>query len=448
VPAIGAISNGGSAYRDPDLNDRESDVTDAEGASRQTAFADWRLKDSQRRRLMPPGPRFLPQANGLPSSLIVLREGTMGLWSIAAVLVALSLFATPARASELEQILAAAAEEEGEDVPGAGILIIKDNQVVDKAVYGVRRLGETAAIAPGDVWNIGSDSKSMTAVMIARLVERGQLSWNAPLESLLPELQASLRPEYRTVTVLQLLSHTSGLPENIEDEDVLNALLYDATDASTAERRLAYVTRALQDDPVGRVGRFSYSNTGFLLAAVVAERATGLTYEALMTQEVFGPLGMRSAGFGMPPSGQPVGHRDGRVAVPRDANPDFFAPAGNIFLSLDDWALFCIDQMNGANGHGALLKPETYALMQTAQSNESVSMGWFILDDIDGIAGPVLYHEGSDGNWFAIVALFPQKGVGMLVAANAGKSMDANDFAKAAGKAAIKLAIEGRAAVP
>jgi CubicO group peptidase (beta-lactamase class C family) len=385
-------------------------------------------------------------ANGPPSLLNALSEENMVRWSIAAAMVAFSLFTTPAHATELEQVLAAAAD--GEDLPGAGILIIRDNQIADKAVYGVRRLGETAAIAPGDVWNIGSDSKSMTAVMIARLVERGQLSWNAPLESLLPELQASLRPEYRSVTLLQLLSHTSGLPENIEDEDVLNALFYDATDASTAERRLTYVTRALQDDPVGRVGRFSYSNTGFLLAAVIAERATGLTYEELMKQEVFEPLGMRSAGFGMPPAGQPVGHRDGRVADARDANPDFFAPAGNIFLSLDDWALFCIDQMKGSNGHGALLKPETYALMQTSQSNEPVSMGWFILDEIDGIPGPVLYHEGSDGNWFAIVALLPQKGAGVLVATNAGKSMDADDVAKAAGRAAIKLALEGRAAVP
>jgi len=377
-----------------------------------------------------------------------LNEEDMSRWSIAAVMLALSLFAPEARAIELEQILATAVEEEGEDVPGAGILIIRDNQVVDRAVYGIRRQGETAAIAPGDVWNIGSDAKSMTAVMIARLVERGQLSWNAPLESLLPELQASLRPEYRSVTLLQLLSHTSGLPENIEDEDVLNALFYDATDASTAQRRLTYVTRALQDDPVGRVGRFSYSNTGYLLAAVIAERATGLTYEALMKQEVFGPLGMRSASFGVTPAGQPVGHRDGRVAVARDVNPDFFAPAGNIYLSLDDWALFCIDQMKGSNGQGTLLKPETYALMQTSQSNEPVSMGWFILDEIDGIPGPVLYHEGSDGNWFAIVALLPQKGAGVLVATNAGKSMDANDFAKAAGQAAIKLAVEGRAAVP
>ncbi len=370
----------------------------------------------------------------------------MSRWSITAVMVALSLFVTQARAAELAQILAEAAD--GEDVPGAGILIIKDNHVFDEAVYGVRRLGESAAIEPGDVWNIGSNSKSMTAVMIARLVERGLLSWNAPLETLLPELQASLRPEYRSVTLLQLLSHTSGLPENIEDEDVVNALFYDPTDASTAERRLTYVTRALQDEPVGRAGRFSYSNTGFLVAAVVAERATGLTYEELMKQEVFGPLGMRSAGFGIPPAGQPVGHTHGRVAAARDANPDFFAPAGNIFLSLDDWALFCIDQMNGSNGHGALLKPETYALMQTIQSNDPVSMGWFILDDIDGFPGPVLYHEGSDGNWFAIVALFPKTGVGMLVAANAGKSMDANDFDKAAGRAAIKLAMEGHAAVP
>jgi CubicO group peptidase (beta-lactamase class C family) len=232
-----------------------------------------------------------------------------------------------------------------------------------------------------------------------------------------------MRPEYRATTLRQLLTHTSGLPENIEDETTLNSLLYDESPASLTERRRVYIARALQDEPVGRAGRFSYSNTGFLIAAFMAETAAKTSYESLMRNEVFKPLGMTSAGFGRPPAGQPAGHMHDRVAVPRDVNPDFFAPAGNIYVSLDDWARFCIDQLQGAAGKGALLKPQTYSVTQSPPPGVPVSMGWFVRDSIAGLPGPVYYHEGSDGAWYAVVALFPASGSGVLAVANAGKDM-------------------------
>ena len=158
-------------------------------------------------------------------------------------------------------------------------------------------------------------------------MDRGVLSWESTISGVLPDMAGDARPEYRAITLLQLLTHTSGLPENVRDEQALNSLFYDESSASLSERRRAYIARALQDEPEGRAGRFSYSNTGFLIAAFMAETASKRTYESLMRDEVFAPLGMTSAGFRTPPIGQPAGHKDGKTAVPRDVNPDFFAPA-------------------------------------------------------------------------------------------------------------------------
>lgn len=349
------------------------------------------------------------------------------------------VFSAPAVASELDAILSKALA--GKKAPAAGLLIIQDYEVVDQAVSGMRSLADLTPVSPTDVWNIGSDGKAMTAAMIARLVDRGVLSWESTISGVLPDLIGNARSEYRAITLTQLLTHTSGLPANVRDEQALNSLFYDESSASLSERRRAYIARALQDEPEGRTGRFSYSNTGFLLAAFMAETASKKSYESLMRDEVFAPLGMTSAGFGRPPTGQPAGHKDGRPAVSRDVNPDFFAPAGNIYLSLGDWARFCIDQLLGANGKGILLRPQTYSVLQSPPPGAPVSMGWFVRNRTAGLPGPVLYHEGSDGAWFAVVALSPTSGSGVLAVTNGGKDMGGRALAlSAATDAARSLA--------
>jgi CubicO group peptidase (beta-lactamase class C family) len=138
---------------------------------------------------------------------------------------------------------------------------------------------------------------------------------------------------------------------------------------------------------------------------------------------VFEPLGIRHEGFGVTHAGQPLGHIDGRPDRPEDGNPDFFAPAGNIYMPLDDWARFCIDQLDGAAGQGKLLKPETYKLMQTAQPGGPYGLGWGVIDSAAGLQGPMLTHAGSDGTWYVNVVLLPTRGSGVLVTANAGENM-------------------------
>jgi CubicO group peptidase (beta-lactamase class C family) len=340
-------------------------------------------------------------------------------------------------AGELDSILTKALA--GKRPPAAGLLIIQDYAVVDQAVNGARSLSDPTAVSLTDVWHIGSDSKAMSAAMIARLVDRGVLSWESTISSILPDMVSDARIEYQAITLMQLLTHTSGLPANIKDEQALNSLFYDESTASLQERRKAYITRALQDAPEGRAGRFSYSNTGFLIAALMAETASKRTYESLMQDEVFAPLGMTSAGFGSPPIGQPAGHMKGRTAVPRDVNPEFFAPAGNIYLSLADWARFCIDQLRGANGKGSLLKPQTYSVTQSPPPGAPVAMGWFVRNSTAGLPGPVLYHEGSDGAWFAVVLLSPTSGSGVLAVTNGGKDMGGRTLALSVATDAARL---------
>lgn len=305
-------------------------------------------------------------------------------------------------------------------VPAMGVLVIRNGRIAGSAVRGVRRSDSLAPVQLGDSWIIGSTGKVQTAAMIARLVDRGVLRWNVPLSEMLPDLAAAMRPEYRGVTLIQLVSHHAGLPENIADMAFFESFFGDTRTLSA--QRLAYIARALNEAPVYPAGTdYGYSNTGFLIAAAVAERATGLSYEQLMQREVFGPLRMASAGFGATAADQPSGHNDGKPVPP--TNPDMFAPAGNLHMSLSDWASFCVDQLEGARGHGRLLSPASYRVMQSAQPGGSGGADWGIQPTIAGRRGPVLIHGGSDGTWFAYVVLFPRTGNGVLVIDNASAEM-------------------------
>jgi CubicO group peptidase (beta-lactamase class C family) len=344
-------------------------------------------------------------------------------------------------ASALAQDLGAALEAgmNHSKVPAMGLLVIRDGKILSQAERGVRRNDAPDRVQPSDVWHIGSDAKVMTATMIARLVDSGALQWTAPLEDMLPDLKAEMRPEYRRVTLVELLSHRAGFAH-----DALDATAADRVGSepqALRQQRLDYIAIALRDAPVNTPGtEFNYSNTGYLIAASIAERVTGKTYETLIREQVFAPLGMASPGFGIPPDGQPRGHVDGRP-ITSAPNPPFFAPAGNIYLSLRDWATFCVDQMQGANGHGRLLKSETYRVLQTPPSSTGYALGWGVLPDAMGRQGPVFTHDGSDGSWFAKAVLFPRSESGVLAVANAGEAMGGDK----ADNAAIGAVIEGLA---
>jgi CubicO group peptidase (beta-lactamase class C family) len=343
--------------------------------------------------------------------------------------VSLLLAATTASAADdLKARIALAMQ--GTTTPAMGVLVIRDGKVAEHAVQGVRRNDAAPPATIDDQWMIGSTGKPITVAMIARLVEQGALGWDTPLSTLLPDLAAQMQPAYRDVTLVQLLSHRAGLPENLTDAAALDAFFVD-TRALPVQRE-AYVKAALAEAPMHPPGtEFAYSNSGFLIAAVIAERATGKEVEALMQREVFQPLGMTGAGFGPTPAGQPLGHRGGKpvTKAPQKADdgvPPIYTAAGNLHMRLQDLALFAIDQLAGSQGKGTLLTPASYALMQTAQPGSGSGLDWGVQPSIAGRQGPVLVHGGSDGNWLAWVVLFPGQNNGVIAIANAAEDMGAD----------------------
>ncbi|NHZ39388.1 serine hydrolase domain-containing protein [Massilia aquatica] len=347
-----------------------------------------------------------------------------------AVIAALTLASTAsalAAPDQLDAIVKAAMA--GSKVPAVGAVIMRDGAIAARTVQGRRRNDQPQRAGADDVWLIGSTGKVMTVALIARLAERGVLAWDAPLEKMLPELAAGMLPDYRQLTLLQLLSHRAGLPRDLLD--LKGAEHFFSDKGPTGPQRLAYIAAALKDKPEVAPGTaFAYSNTGFLIAAAVAEKVTGESYEVLMRKEVFAPLAMARVGFGNTGDGQNRGHQHGKPMLKMvkfdDGAPAMFAPAGFLHMSLADWARFNLDQLAGSQGKGKLLTPASYKLMQTAQPGSPAGLDWGVQASIAGRAGPALVHQGSDGNWLAIAVLFPEQGSGALVVANAAEDMGAD----------------------
>ncbi len=320
-------------------------------------------------------------------------------------------------------ILAAAMADKA--VPGMAALTIRNWQIEREQVAGVRRLGSTARVRRGDRWHLGSDGKAITATMIARLVERGVLSWEARLDQMLPQLVETMHADYRDVTLPDLLSHRSGLPENVGGGDLTFFNTFYDDPAPLPQQRLRYIAQGLTEAPAApKRSDDSYSNTGYIVAAACAERATDKSYEELMLAEVYRPLRMRSVSFNHQGGAREnSGHADGHVAGPRDANPAMFTPPGGVRMSMQDWARFALEHMRGERGEGVLLNAESYRFLHAPQGETNAVLGWGVQERAAGHSGRALVHAGSDGNWYTLVALFPEQGNAAMTAANAGESM-------------------------
>jgi CubicO group peptidase (beta-lactamase class C family) len=313
----------------------------------------------------------------------------------------------------------------GHSIPAMAVLVIRHGAIAAEAVRGVRAGPSSAPVTTSDLWHIGSDTKAMTATLIARLVERDMLSWDAPLARALPQLVPSMQPGYRGITLVDMFSHRAGFKDLI-DSDFYNAFYTDRRPLHA--QRLAYLRMALAQPPAYKPGTQTlYSNRGALLAAFIAEQKIGASWETLMRHEIFAALGMGSAGFGPTAAGQNLGHEKGTpVSGTKADDPAVLAPAGGVRLTMDDWARFAIDQMKGEHNHGSLLKTRTYRFLHTGQGGTIYGLGWGVRAELDGLNGRFLTHAGSNGYWWARIVLVPDTESGVLIAANVGPDAGAD----------------------
>jgi CubicO group peptidase (beta-lactamase class C family) len=285
---------------------------------------------------------------------------------------------------------------------------------------GVRKVGASARLTTSDRFHLGSNVKAMTATMIATLVEEGKLSWTTRPIDVFPELSESMDPAFQDVTLAQLLEHRAGI-EPLEDFSEVPPL-----PGTPAEQRYAGAAMLLSLPPAGPVGEFLYSNGGYGIAAAMAERVTGVAWEELMTARLFGPLGITPL-FGWPAADNPAapwGHvlaGDRFVPYSPHSSPDLarlpaaIAPAGEMALSLRDYARFAELHLRGLTGHPELLSAASFTELHTPVGN--YALGW---GEVDLAGEPTATHNGSSGTFYATVFLQPGRNLGVIVLCNAG----------------------------
>jgi CubicO group peptidase (beta-lactamase class C family) len=307
-------------------------------------------------------------------------------------------------------------------LPAIGGAVLTSQGVTALGVTGVRKAGTSVAVTVDDEWHLGSDTKAMTAVVLATLVECGLLTWDQTIGGVFGDGASHFPVVFRSITVRQLLSHHAGLAANLDWRQMARS------GASMPSQRLTALTIASTTPLLSQPGTiYEYSNLGYTLAGAIAEHVTGKAWEDLVSEIVFTPLGMTTAGFGgLGTPGQidqPWPHGAGGQPNPTNGpavdNAEVMGPAGTVHCSLGDWAKFIGDQLRGARGAGLLVRPETYKTLQTAAFGGDYAFGWLVAERPWG-GGTVLTHAGSNTMNFAVAWIAPRRDFAVLVVTNQG----------------------------
>ncbi|MBA4157973.1 MAG: serine hydrolase [Gemmatimonadetes bacterium] len=337
--------------------------------------------------------------------------------------------AQPAPLQGLDGYIEAAMRDWG--VPGLAIAVVRDDSVIFARGYGVRELGGAESVDENTLFAIASTTKAMTAAALGTLVDEGRLGWDDPVSRWLPEFQLLDPTISRDLTVRDLLTHRSG----VERADLLWVAA--PFDRGEVLRR----TRHVSSSAPFRAG-YGYQNLMYIAAGEVAGAAAGSTWDDVVEQRLFRPLGMtrstsRSAVAETRDNvATPHTRVDGRVTPAALRNYDNIGGAGAVFSSALEMAQWIRLHLNGGTyGGQRLIGEATVSEMHTPQTvirSDTVAdrlfpdshfraygLGWFLQD----YHGRKLVHHSGSINWTRTqVGMIPSENVGVVVIANLSSS--------------------------
>jgi CubicO group peptidase (beta-lactamase class C family) len=329
--------------------------------------------------------------------------------------------------SQIEQVI------KGSNTPSLAAAAVVDGKIVAAGAWGIRKKGSPEKVTVQDKYHIGSCTKSMTATLAALLIKDGEISWDTAVSDVFTDLE--IHPECRSITLHQLLTNTGGMPSDVEPG--LWAELWEAEGTST-EQRLILVRATLTDSPEYEPGTKNvYSNTGFAIAGAMLEKTMGESYEDLLRELLFKPLGMDSAGFRAPGTNnkvdQPYGHEAKLFFTsavdpePTGDNPRATAPAGAVHCNIIDLAKYTQLHL-GAIGSD-LLTAEERAVLHQPTDIDDYAMGWIVTErrwaaspDAERKKGVALTHTGSNTAWFTVIWIAPERNFAAVASANSGSN--------------------------
>lgn len=362
------------------------------------------------------------------------------------------LAALPAWAAEtvqrLEQRLAADVAVDGVGSMAAAVVV--DDSVIWQAAFGLADRETGARAGPATLYRAASISKSVTALVLLAMVERGIVGLDDPVEPYIPELRhlANRAPDHRPITFRDLASHTSGLAREPAASN--------ATRGAYRDWRRKLVSAIPATDAANPPGEaYLYSNIGYSLLGLALERAADQPYETLVRTLALEPLGMESSTLVVPRSLQtrlaagyvnhPGDSIDPRVPRAEHRGRGYQVPDAGLYSTVGDLARLAM-AMTGALGDSpvtaasratALTDQTARARAGTEASHAVATTGYglgFQLHRIGNIT--VAGHSGTVAGYSAYLAFDPESRTGVVLLRNY------NHGATNLGAAAVRVLLE------
>jgi CubicO group peptidase (beta-lactamase class C family) len=300
--------------------------------------------------------------------------------------------------------------------PGVAAVVVRRGEVVGRHFVGTADPGGESArdVSARTVFPLGSIAKPVTAVVFMRLVETGEVLLDDPVARFVPEFG---RAGKESIRVRHLLSHTSGLPDSLPNNESLR---------KRREALPSFVRSACRLEPSFVPGtRVLYSNPGILVLAEVVERVYGQPFAEVAEQTVFRPFGLSCTSYRPPPDSYPEIARlrlpRGRKPTSWDSNSAYWRQLGSawggLFSTADDLARFgqlFLDALDGRTGGNAepLVSPAAARAMTHRQTEgietasgdpEAWGFGWALpghhaANWVGDLASPSTFgHIGGSG---------------------------------------------------
>jgi CubicO group peptidase (beta-lactamase class C family) len=324
-------------------------------------------------------------------------------------------------------------------VPGMAVGIVKDGKVVFAKGYGVREAGKTAGVDTNTLFQIGSNTKAVTAAALAILVDEGKLRWDDRVIDVLPQFRMYDPYVTREFTVRDLLTHRSGLGQGAGD-----LMFFPETDMTREE--IIHGLRYLKPTSSFR-SKYDYDNLLYMVAGQLIPAITGQSWEEFVTQRILGPLRMSrcTPRYDLITNGEnfasPHVVINGRVQPVSVVDMRAIGPAGTINCNISGMARWLETQLaqgmapSGQRLFSAERSAEMWQITTPMPLNPLLSgmyethfsgygFGWE-LSDAHGYRR--VHHTGGVLGSVTWVSMIPELGLGVIVLTNqqSGAAMEA-----------------------
>ena len=299
------------------------------------------------------------------------------------------------------------------EIPGLGLSIVKDGVVVYAQGYGVRDIDSKQPVTPETEFNIGSISKSFTALAVAQLVDAGKLSLDAPITTYLPDFKLSDSAATPKLTLRYLLSNSGGFKAD-------DAAWYGGKVKSLAAVESYIGTLPVTSNPGST---YEYNNLGYALAGYIVENVSGESWGEYVKEHIFTPLKMENASTGYTALQQKADYARphqldvllGNKVIPYFSNIDAIAPAGAVNASALEMANYALLQLGDGSFEGqAVVSKNLLDVMHTTRV-ETYGLGW-AQGTMDGYN--TVWHNGAIDGFGALLTMIPSEHVAVFAVMN------------------------------